>query len=188
MDLSVAGIACFVARTGYTGEDGFELICAGGQAPALWQALTAAGAWPCGLGARDTLRLEAALPLYGHELSETTNPYEAGLGWAVRLEKGEFIGRAALAAIRAAGPQRRLTGFVMESRAIPRPGFAVEVANEPVGSVTSGGPAPTLGRNIGLAYLPNALSAPGTPINIVIRERREPATTVQTPFYRAAGR
>jgi aminomethyltransferase len=184
-DLRVAGVPCFVARTGYTGEDGFELICAADRVEAVWSALLYAGAKPCGLGARDTLRLEAALALYGHELTEETNPMEAGLGWTVALEKGEFIGRAAIARVKAEGPARKLAGFELVERGIARAGHVVLHEGEPVGAVTSGAPSPTLGKSIGLAYLPTGLSSLGTAITIQIRDRPAAARVIRTPFYRA---
>ncbi|MBX3182169.1 MAG: glycine cleavage system aminomethyltransferase GcvT [Polyangiaceae bacterium] len=184
----LAGAQATVARTGYTGEDGVELFCAAADAPRLWDALMAAGAphglLPCGLGARDTLRLEARLSLYGNELSEETHPLEAGLGWTVKLDKPDFIGKAALVALGGAEPQRSLIGFECTSRGIARGGYPVMQDGAQVGIVTSGGPAPTLGKNIGLAYVPPALSAIGSALSIDARGRLVDAVVVKTPFYK----
>ncbi|HLE59521.1 MAG TPA: glycine cleavage system aminomethyltransferase GcvT [Candidatus Limnocylindria bacterium] len=184
----VAGIDCLVARTGYTGEDGFELFCAARQAPRLWAALMAAGEplgiRPCGLGSRDTLRLEAGMPLYGNELDRSTNPYEANLGRVVKLDKGEFVGRAALAAVQQAGPRRRLVGLMMQDEAIARHGYPVLVDGQPVGSVTSGTASPSLGRNIAMAYLPAAAAEVGRAVEVVVRDRPHPAEQVKLPFYK----
>ncbi len=185
---SVAGIDCLVARTGYTGEDGFELFCAARQAPALWAALMAAGESlgirPCGLGSRDTLRLEAGMPLYGNELDRFTNPYEANLGRVVKLDKGEFVGRAALSAIQQSGARRRLVGLVMQDEAIARHGYPVLVDGQPLGSVTSGTASPTLGRNIAMAYLPVAGAEVGRVVEVVVRDLPHPAEQVKLPFYK----
>lgn len=187
-DLRVAGITCIVSRTGYTGEDGFELYCAAGEAPSLWSALMEAGRphnlMPAGLGARDTLRMEAALPLYGHELREDINPFEARLGGFVKLDKGEFIGRAALERIRAEGVRRRLVGLEMVERGIPRHGYQVVAGGEVVGEITSGGYAPTLGRNIGMALVDARFSSVGTELGVRIRGRDAAARVVPLPFYK----
>jgi aminomethyltransferase len=185
---SIAGVDLWTARTGYTGEDGFELFCAHEDAPALWRALLEAGSahgiQPVGLGARDTLRLEAKLALYGNEIDETTHPFEAGLGWVVKLDAGDFIGREALRAIKAAGLTRKLVGFEMTGRGIARHGYPIVVGGEPVGEVTSGSPGPTVGRNIGLGYVPKALSKVGTELGIEIRGKQVGAVVVTTPFYK----
>ena len=185
---SVAGIECLVARTGYTGEDGFELFCSGRRATRLWDALMGAGAdlglRPCGLGSRDTLRLEAGMPLYGNELDRTVNPYEANLGRVVKMEKGEFVGRAALAAVQQIGPRRRLVGLVMRDEAIARHGYPVRVAGAEVGTVTSGTLSPTLGERIAMAYLPAADAVIGGEVEVVVRDRPHPAEQVKLPFYR----
>lgn len=185
---SVAGIDCLVARTGYTGEDGFELFCGARRATRLWDALLEAGAdlglRPCGLGSRDTLRLEAGMPLYGNELDRTVNPYEANLGRVVKMEKGEFVGRAALAAVQQIGPRRRLVGLVMRDDAIARHGYPVRVAGVEVGVVTSGTLSPTLGERIAMAYLPAADAAIGGEVEVVVRDRPHPAEQVKLPFYR----
>jgi aminomethyltransferase len=184
----VAGIDCLVARTGYTGEDGFELFCAARPAPRLWDALIAGGAdlglQPCGLGSRDTLRLEAGMPLYGNELDRSVNPYEANLGRVVKLEKGEFVGRSALAAVQQTGPRRRLVGLVMRDDAIARHGYPVRVDGSDVGIVTSGTLSPTLGERIAMAYLPSGEASIGGEVEVVVRDRPHPAEQVKLPFYR----
>jgi aminomethyltransferase len=187
---SVAGVSCLVARTGYTGEDGFELFIDARRTRQVWDALLAAGEplglRPCGLGARDTLRLEAGMPLYGNELDRHTNPYEANLGRVVKLDKGEFVGRAALAAVQAAGPTRKLIGLVMREAAIPRQGYPVRVDGDEVGVVTSGTQSPTLGERIAMAYLPAAAAAVGREVEVVVRDRPYRAEQVKLPFYRRA--
>ena len=189
----VAGRPALVSRTGYTGADGFELYCAAGDAEPLFEALLAKGAAhgcrPCGLGARDTLRLEAALPLYGHELDDDTSPLEAGLQRFVEQD-GDFIGAAAIRERARAGHSRALAGFVLEDRGVPRAGCAVAHGGREVGVVTSGGPSPTLGKSIGLAYVPPPLAATGTEIEIQIRARAARARITETPFVRGprAGR
>ena len=184
----VAGIDCLVARTGYTGEDGFELFCDARRAPALWEALLAAGApiglKPCGLGCRDTLRLEAGMPLYGNELDRSVNPYEANLGRVVKMEKGEFVGRAALAAVQQAGPRRRLVGLVMRDDAIARHGYPVRIDGHDVGVVTSGTLSPTLNQRVAMAYLPAAQAALGASVEVMVRDRPYRAEQVKLPFYR----
>jgi len=184
----VAGRSTLVSRTGYTGEDGFELLVSADDAQAVWEAVLDAtrrcGGLPAGLGARDTLRLEAGLPLCGTDMDESTTPLEAGLGWVVKLGKGEFIGREALAHQAAAGFVRRLVGIELEDGAVPRHGCSVWWNHEPVGGITSGARSPTLGRAIALAYLATDAAAPGTPVEIEIRGRRLPARVVARPFYR----
>ena len=179
---TVAGMPCLVSRTGYTGEDGFELYCAPADAPALWDALTAGGALPCGLGARDTLRLEAAMPLYGHELSQAINPYEAGLGIFVKLDKPDFIGRAALEAARPV--KRRRVGLRMTGRGIAREECPVYNGEKQVGVVTSGTHCPWLGQAVALALVDAAYKEPGTPLQVDVRGRRVEAEVVRTPFYK----
>ncbi len=186
---TVAGIACVIARTGYTGEDGVELFCAWNDSPALWSALLSAGAdsgiEPIGLGARDTLRLDARLSLYGNEIDETTNPLEAGLGWVTKLGKPSFVGKAALEAIKARGLSRTLVGFEMTGRGIARHGYPLcDAEGNERGVCTSGGPSPTLGKSIGLGYFPVAQSAVGTEILVDCRGKKIPATIVKTPFYK----
>ncbi|HHH11044.1 MAG TPA: glycine cleavage system aminomethyltransferase GcvT [Sorangium sp.] len=189
---SLFGVAVTVARTGYTGEDGVELFCAWAQAPALWAALLEAGAphglLPAGLAARDTLRLEARLSLYGNDIDETTNPFEAGLGWTVKLKpKRPFVGKKALKQIKAGGLTRKLVGFEMRGRGIARQGYPLLDSDEqPIGTTTSGSPAPSLGKNIGLGYVPVAHSAVGSPLVVDCRGRKIPAEVVTTPFYRRA--
>ncbi len=186
----LAGVDCLIARTGYTGEDGVEILCAAGDVVRIWDALLSAGAGfgieACGLGARDTLRLEARLSLYGNDIDETTNPLEAGLGWTVKLDKPAFIGKAALEQIRAAGLKRQLVGFECVGRGIARHGYPVlpSGGGEPIGVVTSGGPSPTLAKNIGLAYVPSTLSAIGSEFSVDCRGRAVAARVVNTPFYK----
>lgn len=189
----LAGVPCRAARTGYTGEDGFEFFCRNEDAPALWDALMSAGephgVAPAGLGARDTLRLEAKLCLYGNDIDETTNPFEAGLGWVVKLDHGDFIGRESLVAIKEAGIRRKLVGFEMVGRGIARHGYPIvdlERPQERLGVVTSGSPSPTLGKNIGLGYVPVAHSKIGTRFGVEIRGKVIEAVVVKTPFYKRA--
>ena len=179
---TVDGRPCLVSRTGYTGEDGFELYCAPADAPALWAALTAAGALPCGLGARDTLRLEAAMPLYGHALSPSIHPYAAGLGIFVKLEKPDFIGKAALE--RARPVSRRRVGLQMTGRGIAREGCPVYDGGRQVGVVTSGTHCPWVGQAVALALVDAAYKEPGPPLQVDVRGRRVDAQVVKTPFYR----
>jgi len=188
-DASVAGIdAVRIARTGYTGEEGAELYVAPGRAEELWRALEKAGEKHglalCGLGCRDTLRLEMKFPLYGNDIDLEHNPIEAGLSWVVKLNKGEFLGRAALAACAAAGPSRRWVGFKMEGRGIPRHGYPVHVGGKEVGLVTSGTHSPSLGEPIGAAYVPAAVAAVGSKLEIIIRDKPVAAVVVKTPFYK----
>lgn len=190
-DVPLANIACTVARTGYTGEDGLEIFCAAGDAPQLYRALLVLGKpeglVPAGLAARDTLRLEARLPLYGNDIDETTNPFEAGLGWVVKLDKGDFFGRDALSRAKAEGLSRTLVGFEMVGRGIARHGYPLlDMQGVRVGVCTSGSPAPSLGKNIGLGYVPPAHSAIGTPLLVDCRGRPIEARVVPTPFYRRA--
>src|SRR5947207_5392415 len=181
----VAGVQCFVSRTGYTGEDGFELYCRGSDAEKLWHALVGAGrAEPCGLGARDTLRLEAGYPLYGSDIDAAVTPYEAGLGWIVKLEKGaDFTGLAALKRQKLAGVQRRLVGFkVTEPKVVARHGYEVYLDGPPVDVVRSGTVTPTVNCAIGMTYLPVAEAKPGTRFTIDVRGKRAPAEVVPMPF------
>jgi aminomethyltransferase len=181
-----------VSRTGYTGEDGFEIFVAPEHADPLWRKLVDVGREkglvPAGLGARDTLRLEARMCLYGNDMDETTTLVEAGLGWIVSLDeaKGDFPGKSVLAAQKAAGPPRKLMGFEVVGRGIARHGYPVFVGDEAVGAVTSGTYAPFLKKNIGLAYLPAARAELGTELEVDIRGRRVPARVVPTPFYKRA--
>jgi len=182
---AAAGAAVFAARTGYTGEDGFELLLERDAGLALWEQLLAEGVTPCGLGARDTLRLEAAMHLYGNDMDAATTPLEASLGWLVHLEMpADFIGRAALEHQSADGVTRRLVGLRLEGRAIARHGYPVLQNGAVVGEVTSGTWSPTLGQAIALAYVPTAAAKLGTPLAVEIRGKAEPAVVVKRPFYR----
>jgi len=188
VDDNVSGAAARIARTGYTGEDGFEIYLSPADAPRIWEEILAAGAGfgikPCGLGARNTLRLEAAMALYGHEIHASITPWDAGLGWIVKMDKGDFIGRQALALQRDRGVTRKLIGFEMTGRGIGRDGYEVCIAGAGAGWVTSGGPSPTLNKNIGLCYLPCANAETGRPIEIMVRGQAVDAVTVPTPFYK----
>jgi aminomethyltransferase len=185
---ALAGIECLIARTGYTGEDGFELFCDARRAERVWRAVSDAGRElglkPCGLGSRDTLRLEAGMPLYGNELDLDTNPYEANLGRVVKLEKGEFVGRAALQQVQQAGPRRKLIGLVMRENAVARSGYPVQADGRQVGAVTSGTASPTLGERIAMAYVPAELAGVGNSFEVVVRERPYRAEQVKLPFYK----
>ncbi len=188
-DVELAGVRCTVARTGYTGEDGVELFCAPEGAPQLFRALLdlgrPLGLLPAGLAARDTLRLEARLSLYGNDIDETTNPIEAGLSWVVKLDKGDFVGRGALARVKAEGPGRKMVGFEMTGRGIARHGYPIlDVSSARVGLCTSGSPGPTVGKNIGLGYVPAPMSAVGTDLFVDCRGRLVEAKVVKTPFYK----
>jgi aminomethyltransferase len=179
----VAGIPCTVARTGYTGEPGVELICPASELVALWDALVEAGAVPCGLGARDALRLEVCYPLHGNDIGEDTNAIEAGLGWVCAPDK-PYVGSDAIARTRADGPARRLVALRMdEERAVPRPGCEILAGETPVGTVTSGTFSPTLQRGIGLGYVPSALAEPETPVAVDVRGRTRTAHTARKPLY-----
>jgi aminomethyltransferase len=191
----VAGVPAWVARTGYTGEDGFEIFCPAERAPDVWEALVKAGGpdvVPVGLAARDTLRLEAGMPLYGNELGRDVTPYHAGLGRVVRLDKpGPFVGRDALAAAAASaaagtGPDRTLIGLIARSRRVPRHGYPVLSGGEVVGTVTSGAPSPTLAAPVALAYVARGATEPGAgkEFFIDVRGRLEPADRAELPFYR----
>lgn len=184
-ELTVAGIPTVVARTGYTGEDGVELFVPADSAAEMWRNLIALeGVVPCGLGARDSLRLEAAYPLHGHELSEDDSALASGLGWIIKLEGREFIGSVALAAEHARGPSQVLVGFMITSAGIARQGDVVHaVSGEPIGIVTSGTKTPMFDRALGLARVAVASSAPGTPITITVRGRQLAAEVVKSPFY-----
>lgn len=183
------GATVTVARTGYTGEDGFEVFCANEHAVAIWRRLMEHGEphgiAPAGLGARDTLRLEACLCLYGNDIDETTNPYEAGLGWVVKLSAGEFLGRDALVKVKEAGPTRRLVGLEMVGRGIARHGYPIlDADGNAIGEVTSGSPGPTVGKNVGLGYVPVDRAEVGTSLLIEIRGKRIEARVAETPFYK----
>jgi len=185
----VAGVPAHVARTGYTGEDGFELFVDWARGPEVWQVLEDAGrdagVAPIGLGARDTLRLEAGMPLYGNELDRATNPYDAGLGRVVKLEKpGDFVGRAALERVAREGPSKRLVGLTMQGRGIARHGYPVLVGERPTGVVTSGTQSPTLGKAIAMAYVAPDDAEPGTLVDVEIRQQGVAAEVVPLPFYK----
>ncbi len=185
---SVSGINCIISRTGYTGEDGFELYCAPVDVVKLWNDLLAAGKTqgllPAGLGARDTLRLEAGLCLYGHELNEQTYPLEAGLGWTVKFNKGDFIGREALLKIKEQGLERKLVGIEMLDRGVCRAEYVIYINEHPVGSLTSGAPGPSVHKNIGLGYVVTGHAIIGHAVDIDIRGRRTAAQIVALPFYK----
>ncbi len=184
----VDGVNCIISRTGYTGEDGFELYCASVDVPGLWNALLAAGKsqglLPTGLGARDTLRLESGLCLYGHELDEQTNPLEARLGWTVKLNKGSFIGRDPLLQTKEQGPQKLLIGIEMRERGIPRGGYAIYDEEQRIGTLTSGAPGPSVGKNIGMGYVEAAHAIVGNAVQIDIRGKLIAAQIVALPFYK----
>jgi aminomethyltransferase len=177
------GKACIVSRTGYTGEDGLEFIVPAELGVTLWEELLKRGARPCGLGARDTLRLEAAMPLYGHELSEDIDPFQAGVGWAVKLGKGEFIGRDALTARREGSSLRQRVGLALTGKRIAREGAAVLHHGREIGKVSSGTFSPTLNQSIAMAYVEPLLTRPGQSCDVDIRGKSEPAQVVPLPFY-----
>ncbi len=190
-ELHVRGMSCLVARTGYTGEFGYEIYIPANDALTLWELLlskgTSLGLKPAGLGSRDLLRLEMAYPLYGNDISEETTPLEAGLGWAVDLQKGEFIGSSVLAHQQADGFTKRLIGFELQERGVPRHGFSVASPDDhqqTIGEVTSGNFSPILQKGIGMAYVPPAYRKEGTPLTINIRGKAVPALVVKPPFYR----
>ena len=184
----IQGVSGLIARTGYTGEDGFEIYFPPTAAEAVWEGLSRSGIsremLPAGLGARNTLRLEARMALYGHEISEDTTPWEAGLGWMVRMDKPDFTGKAALAAQLEKGLPKKLVGFEMRGPGIGRDGYRVLRNGEEVGWVTSGSPAPFLRKNIGLAYVKEGEACLGNRLDIQVRQRLVPAEVVETPFYR----
>ncbi|UWE04744.1 glycine cleavage system aminomethyltransferase GcvT [Laceyella sacchari] len=187
-NVNVAGVPTLVSRTGYTGEDGFELYFARAEAPKLWREILAAGkeqgVLPCGLGARDTLRFEARLPLYGQELSPEISPLEAGLGFAVKLDKGDFIGRDALAKQKESGLARKLVGIEMIDRGIPRSHYPVYAGDERIGEVTTGTQSPTLKKNVGLALLKTEFTDLDQVVEVEIRGKRLKARVVKVPFYK----
>ena len=189
-DGAVMGVPARIAHTGYTGEDGFEIYIAPETAGQVWNKIVETGEKfgikPCGLGARNTLRLEAKMALYGHELAASINPFEADLAWIVKMDKGDFVGRPALETALRQGITRKLVGFEMKERGIGRDGYEVWIEGKPAGWVTSGGPAPTLNKNIGLCYLPADKAVPGVPIQVLIRNSPVEAATVPTPFYTRA--
>jgi aminomethyltransferase len=189
LEATVLNQPAFIARTGYTGEDGFEVMVDPEVGIELWRTLLAAGVTPCGLGARDTLRLEAAMALYGQDIYETTTPLEAGLGWLVHLDTlGDFIGRSVLEQQKANGVERRLVGLEMQGRHIARHGYAVMHEGQAVGEVTSGTLSLTLGKAIALAYVPTRLAKIGQQLEVEIRGKTYPAIVVKKPFYRSPHR
>jgi aminomethyltransferase len=187
----VDGVPSIISRTGYTGEDGFEVYAAAEEGERLWNKLLDAGHYgtddgvlPCGLAARNTLRLEAGMALYGHELNENTTLLEANLGWICKLNKGDFVGREALAKQKETGVTKRLIGFEITERGIARDEQELLIDGERVGKVTSGSPAPYLKKNIGMAYVPAAAANEGQPIQIDVRGKLVGAQIVKTPFYK----
>jgi aminomethyltransferase len=187
-DGTVSGADAIISRTGYTGEDGFELYLPAGDAPRVWRELLEAGEpdglIAAGLGARDSLRLEVGYILYGNDLDERRTPLEAGLGWVVRLDKGDFVGRNVLARQKEEGPREKLIGFVLQERGFPRQGYEIRHNGEPAGEVTSGVLSHSTGQGIGLGYVAVEAAKPGTPIEVVIRDRAIPAEVVRPPFYK----
>jgi len=190
VDGAVSGTPARIARTGYTGEDGFEIYIAPEQAERIWDDVLDAGQEfgikPCGLGARNTLRLEAKMALYGHEIHASITPFEADLAWIVKMDKGDFIGKEVLRKQKQRGVTRKLAGFEMTGRGIGRDGYEVYMDGKPAGWVTSGGPSPTLNKNIGLCYLPVDRTQSGQRLQILIRNQLVDAITVPTPFYKRA--
>ena len=190
VDDEVTNTPARIARTGYTGEDGFEIYIAPEEAERIWLEILRAGRSygirPCGLGARNTLRMEAKMALYGHEIHATITPFEADLAWIVKMDKGQFIGRDALARQQQKGVSRRLVGFEMCGRGIARDGYEVWLDGQAAGWVTSGSPAPTLNKNIGMCYLPVEEAKVGRAIQVLVRNSPVDAVTVETPFYKRA--
>ncbi len=180
----LGGTQVLLARTGYTGEDGFEIVCHASHAAGVWRALLSfPEVTPCGLGARDTLRLEMGYPLYGSDMDRGTDPVSAGLGWTVALAKGDFIGRDAIARIKEAGAERKLVGIIVEE-GVPRPGYAVLHEGSEVGKVASGTYSPTLGHGIATAYLPSEIAVPGTEVTLAIRRKEVAGRVVRPPFVK----
>lgn len=184
---TVADVPATISRTGYTGEPGFELYFEAGHSRQVWDAVLQAGQeyeiQPIGLGARDTLRLEAGFCLYGNDIDETTNPFEAGLGWLTKLQKGEFIGRKVLKKVKQEGPRRKLVGFELMNRGIPRHNYPIIFSGRGIGKVTSGTQSPMLNKGIGLGYVDIAYANPGTTFNVKVRNKEIPAKVVRLPFY-----
>lgn len=183
-DSKTMDIPSLVSRTGYTGEDGIEIILPRGEEIKVWEKLVSLGCKPCGLGARDTLRLEAGMPLYGHEIDESTNPLEAGLGWAVKFDKGEFIGKEALLKEKNTQSARIRVGVELSGKRIPRELYPITKNGTVVGKVTSGTFSPTFNKSIAMAYVPATLSAIGTDLDVDIRGKSEPCKVVPLPFYK----
>lgn len=182
----VSGVACVMSRSGYTGEDGFELFVPSERVERVWEALVVAGALPCGLAARDVCRLEAGLRLYGSDMDEQTNPYEAGLGWTVKLDKGDFIGREALRTARTEGPRRRLVGLTCADRTIPRHGSTVSREGSVIGAVTSGTYSFWLGQGIAMAMLEVSSAPVGSQVAVEVRGSEGQAQVVAMPFYQGS--
>jgi aminomethyltransferase len=180
----IEDVEVLAARTGYTGEDGFEIIGDAANALRLWGSFMRRGVKPCGLGARDSLRLEAGMLLYGQDMDKSTNPFEAGLGWSVEMDNGDFIGKSALIEIKRQGVKRRHIGFQMTGQGIARSGYKIVRCGQEVGKVTSGGYAPTLNVNIGFGYVPIELATTGTDIEIMIRNKSVAAQIVNRRFYK----
>ena len=184
----IDGVNSIISRTGYTGEDGFEIYCSPADVVKLWEDILAAGRprglLPAGLGARDTLRLEAGYCLYGHELDEQTNPLEAQLGWTVKFNSGMFIGRDALLEVKEQGPKRLLVGIELLERGVPRSGYALYEQDQQIGSLTSGAPGPTVHKNIGMGYVETARATIGRQVQVDIRGKRIAAQIVALPFYK----
>jgi aminomethyltransferase len=174
----IAGASATFCRTGYTGEDGFEVIVPAEQALAVWKALLQGGGVACGLGARDALRIEAGYPLYGHEIDDTISPVEAGLMWVVKLEKGAFTGHDAIRAVKESGPKRRLIGLTSPERIVPRQGYTIFAGNEAIGEVTSGVFSPTRGHSVAMGYVARSYAKTGSAVEIAIRDKRAAATVV----------
>lgn len=191
LDSTIGGISASLGRTGYTGEDGFEIFVRPADAGRLWDVLINRGEnlgiEPCGLGARDTLRLEAGLPLYGHELDEDTSPLQAGLGWSVKLDKGEFLGRQVLARQKSEGLSKVCVCLKVEGRALPRPGYAILDGDKRIGAVTSGSQGIFVGYPIAMGFVPPVFSELGRSLSVEIRDQRAAATVVKRPFYRRGG-
>lgn len=187
VEAEVAGVEGVISRTGYTGEDGFELYVPSASAATVWRSILSAGEphglLPAGLGARDSLRLEVGYILYGNDLDEEHTPLEAGLGWVVKLGKGEFVGRDVLARQKEEGVERKLAGFVLQERGFPRQGYEIRHQGEPVGVVTSGVLSHSIGQGIGMGYVPADAAGPGTELEIMIRDRAVPAVVQRPPFY-----
>ena len=182
----VGGVDCIISRTGYTGEDGFELFCNIDETKKLWDAIMAVGGVaPCGLGARDTLRLECSLPLSGDDINLNTTPIETGFGWACKLQKGDFIGKAEIEKYKA-NPRLALVGFEMVGRGVARHGQKISVDGKEIGTVTSGAFAPMLNKNIGMGHVPPSMKEPGTKLDVIIRDKPVEAVIVQKPFYKDA--
>jgi aminomethyltransferase len=190
VDGHFGGVLARIARTGYTGEDGWEIYIAPEHAVRLWNEILTAGKsaeiMPCGLGARNTLRMESAMPLYGHEIHASITPWEAGLDWIVKLDKGDFLGREALVKQKQQGITRKLAGFEVKGRGIARDGYEILAGGVGSGWVTSGGPAPALNKNIGMCFLPLSLAEPANAIEISVRGRGVEAVTIPMPFYKRA--